>query len=94
MLIGMGTRSALLPVSTFALKEIEVQSSFRYYDTYPEALLLLSSDDGKLGGMAKKLVTHRFKLEETKEAFELLSRGVDEQGNFVLKIMVGSGVPC
>ncbi len=42
----------------------------------------------------KKLVTHRFKLEEAKEAFELLSRGVDEQGNLVLKIMVGSGVPC
>ena len=92
MLIGMGTRVALLPLSTAALREVDILGSFRYADTYPEALSLLSSPSSKLRTMVSKLVTHRFELSDTKKAFEMLAKGVDENGQLVLKIMVGPGV--
>ena len=37
----------------------------------------------------EKLVTHRFGLEDTRRAFEMMARGVDENGEMVLKVMVG-----
>lgn len=92
MLIGMGTRVALLPLSAAALREVDILGSFRYADTYPEALSLLSSPSSKLRMMVGKLVTHRFGLSDTKKAFEMLAKGVDEKGELVLKIMVGPGV--
>ncbi|KAF8155722.1 chaperonin 10-like protein [Crassisporium funariophilum] len=87
MLIGMGTRSALMPLSTAALREIDIMGSFRYANTYPEALHLLAS--GSLPTVSR-LVTHRFGLSETKKAFETLARGVDDKGALVLKVMVGA----
>jgi L-iditol 2-dehydrogenase len=86
MLIGMGTRNVALPISAAALREVDIQGSFRYANTYPEALSLLSS--GRLDNV-EKLVTHRFHLKDTRKAFEMLERGVDESGRLVLKIMVG-----
>lgn len=86
MLIGMGTRNVMLPLSAAALREVDIHGSFRYANTYPTALALLSS--GKLENV-EKLVTHRFGLQDTKKAFETLERGVDEDGQLVLKIMVG-----
>ncbi|KAH9174904.1 GroES-like protein [Lactarius sanguifluus] len=90
MLIGMGTRSTSLPLSAAALREVDIQGSFRYANTYPDALNLLASR--KLQNL-DKLVTHHFDLSDTAHAFDLLTRGVDEQGDMVLKIMVGSGTP-
>lgn len=87
MLIGMGTRNVVLPLSTAALREVDIQGSFRYANTYPAALTLLSS--GKLKNV-EKLITHRFPLKDTKRAFDLLSRGQDEDGNMVLKVMIDS----
>lgn len=86
MLIGMGTRNVMLPLSAAALREVDIHGSFRYANTYPTALALLSS--GKLENV-EKLVTHRFGLQDTRKAFETLERGVDEDGQLVLKIMVG-----
>ena len=91
MLIGMGTRTAYLPLSTAALREIDILGSFRYCDTYPQALALLA--EGTMP-MVSKIVTHRYKLEDAEKAFNVLSRGEDETGGLVLKVMVGSGVPC
>ena len=34
------------------------------------------------------------KLEDAEKAFDILSRGEDETGSLVLKVMVGSGVAC
>lgn len=92
MLIGMGTRTALLPLSTAALREVDILGSFRYADTYPQALALLASPSSELRTMVGKLVTHRFGLSDTKKAFETLAKGTDEKGGLVLKIMVGPGV--
>ena len=91
MLIGMGTRAAYLPLSTAALREIDILGSFRYCDTYPTALGLLAS--GTMP-MVSRLVTHRFTLEETGNAFDMMSKGTDQQGGLVLKVMVGTGVAC
>ncbi|KAI0034673.1 GroES-like protein [Vararia minispora EC-137] len=86
MLIGMGTRSTTIQLSAAALREVDIMGSFRYANTYPEALELLGS--GKLPNL-DKLVTHRFALEDTARAFDLVSRGADEHGRMVLKVMIG-----
>ncbi|KAF8955323.1 chaperonin 10-like protein [Flammula alnicola] len=99
MLIGMGTRAAYIPISSFALREVDIKGSFRYAGTYPEALALLSSSSSSalessssaLPGLVAKLVTHRFGLADTRRAFEMLAKGVDERGGLVLKVMVGEG---
>jgi len=69
MLVGMGTRNTSLPLSTAALREVDIQGSFRYANTFPEALALLASSSLK---NLDKLVTHRFGLSDTARAFEPL----------------------
>ena len=85
MLIGMGTRNTVLPLSSAALREVDIHGSFRYANTYPEALRLLST--GKLKNV-EKLISHRFPLSQANRAFELMARGKDENGNMVLKVMI------
>ncbi|KAI0760562.1 GroES-like protein [Fomes fomentarius] len=87
MLVGMGSRNVTLPLSAAALREVDIHGSFRYAHTYPTALELLAS--GKLPAI-EKIITHRFPLSDTARAFELLARGRDDDGNMVLKVMVGS----
>jgi len=88
MLIGMGSRNVSLPLSSAACREVDILGSFRYCDTYPDALALLAS--GELENV-EKLVTHRFKLQDTKQAFEIMQKGVDDNGDIVIKVMVGTG---
>ncbi|KAF7315798.1 PKS-ER domain-containing protein [Mycena indigotica] len=87
VLIGMGSRNVLLPLSAAATREVDLVGSFRYAHTYPEALSLLAG--GTLGAL-HKLVTHRFRLEDSQKAFELLSRGKDQDGGLVIKVVVGA----
>ncbi|KAG9313461.1 chaperonin 10-like protein [Chiua virens] len=87
MLVGMGTRNVMLPLSAAALREVDIQGSFRYANTYADALSLIAS--GKLENI-NKLVTHRMDLEDTERAFQLLARGKDEDGNMVIKVMINS----
>ena len=87
MLVGMGSRNVTLPISAAATREVDIHGSFRYAHTYPAALQLLAS--GRLPNI-EQIITHRFPLEDTARAFELLARGRDEEGRMVLKVMVGS----
>ncbi|KAJ3977105.1 GroES-like protein [Lentinula raphanica] len=122
-LVGMGSPSvSSFPISFAATREIDLIGSFRYADTYREAIDLLSGshifsnpeldrdvenpdhsdrNDAHNGAAAAhepkdtafsrklaKLVTHRFELSQTKEAFELLARGRDERGGMVIKVMI------
>ncbi|KAF9225880.1 GroES-like protein [Gyrodon lividus] len=87
MLVGMGSRNVLLPLSAAALREVDIVGSFRYANTYPAALSLLAS--GKLSNI-EKLITHRIQLQDTAGAFELLARGKDEDGNMVIKVIINS----
>lgn len=86
MLVGMGSRNVMLPLSAAATREVDIQGCFRYANTYPTALALLSS--GKLENV-EKLVTHRFPLEKSAYAFDLLAKGKDKDGKMVLKVMIG-----
>jgi len=88
MLIGMGSRNVVLPLSSACTREVDILGSFRYANTYSEALSMLGK--GELENV-DRLVTHRFPLEETQRAFEMMRKGVDDEGNMVLKVMVGPG---
>jgi len=90
MLVGMGTSTMSLPISYAATREVDILGTFRYANTYPSALALLGS--GVLKGV-DDLVTHRFPIGRTEQAFNLMRKGVDEAGCVVLKVVVdGDGV--
>ncbi|KIK55034.1 hypothetical protein GYMLUDRAFT_176298 [Collybiopsis luxurians FD-317 M1] len=105
-LVGMGNPVvSSFPISAAATREVDLIGSFRYADTYNEAVELLSGSklaartNGDSSGFDKhadfsqklsKLVTHRYPLSKTKEAFELLARGRDENGGMVLKVVIES----
>ncbi|THH30890.1 hypothetical protein EUX98_g3272 [Antrodiella citrinella] len=88
MLVGMGSRNVTLPLSAAATREVDIHGSFRYANTYPQALSLLAS--GQLPHI-ESIITHRFPLEKTAQAFEMLAKGRDAEGRMVIKIMVGPG---
>ncbi|KAF5371578.1 hypothetical protein D9758_003439 [Tetrapyrgos nigripes] len=96
-LVGMGTSTlSNFPLAAAALREVDLIGSFRYADTYPEAIRLLASPRSSptsesFGEKVSKLVSHKFNLADTQKAFELVARGRDEQGNMVLKVVVGNG---
>ncbi|KAG8993379.1 hypothetical protein FRB95_006377 [Tulasnella sp. JGI-2019a] len=84
-LVGMGTPIGYIPLSSSALREVDLIGVFRYANCYPEALSLLGS--GKLPGV-EKMVTQRFPIEDTERAFETLRRGRGDNGELVVKVMV------
>ncbi|KAJ3760377.1 GroES-like protein [Lentinula raphanica] len=87
-LIGMGSSLvSSFPISAAATREVDLIGSFRYADTYNEAVDLLS---GSHIFADTSLITHRYPLNLAKEAFELLARGRDEHGGMVLKVMIES----
>ncbi|KAI9734158.1 MAG: hypothetical protein M1818_006636 [Claussenomyces sp. TS43310] len=94
LLIGMGTPIQTLPISAAALREVDLVGVFRYAKTYPYGISVLA-DKGKseiTRGVGRslpdlsKLITHRYSgLENIPEAFKMAGRGVDDEGNLVLK---------
>ena len=102
ILIGMGSRNVVFPVSAAATREVDILGSFRYARTYGEALALIGSgrlkgkstpegSEGKELRVLEDMVTHRFALKDVKEAFELMRKGRDEQGRLCLKVVVNRG---
>lgn len=86
VMVGMGTPIQTLPMSASHLKEIDIIGIFRYANTYPIGLKILSS--GALPSL-DNMVTHRFKgLSGAKEAFELAGKTVDKDGKLVLKVLI------
>ncbi|KAJ5466032.1 hypothetical protein N7530_009819 [Penicillium desertorum] len=85
--IGMGNPIQTLPVGAAALREVDIIGVFRYDGhAYPAAIALLAS--GKMKSVEEKVVTHRLKLEEGERAFTLAGKGVDEEGNPVVKVII------
>lgn len=73
-------------MSTSHLKEVDIIGIFRYANTYPVGIKILSS--GVLPSL-DNMVTHRFKgLAAAKEAFELAGKTADKDGKLVLKVIV------
>jgi L-iditol 2-dehydrogenase len=64
--IGVGKNEINLPFMRCSVKEIDLQFQYRYCNTWPRAIRLVQSGLIDL----KKLVTHRFALEDAIKAFE------------------------
>jgi L-iditol 2-dehydrogenase len=100
----MGTPIQTLPISAAALREVDLIGVFRYANTYPKGIELLSrilsySSDAESRGNTgdavqrrpdvRKLITHRFKgFENVETAFEMAGRAVDGDGKLVIKVVV------
>lgn len=85
-MVGMGTPIQTLPMSASHLKEVDIVGVFRYANTYPVGIKILSS--GCFPSL-DNMITHRFRgLNAAKEAFELAGKTMDKDGNLVLKVLV------
>ena len=67
VITGVGKSHIQIPFMQLSTAEIDVRFVFRYKDTWPRAIRLVSS--GKMASL-KSLVTHTFPLERAKEAVE------------------------
>lgn len=93
MLIGMGSPIQTLPISAAALREVDLLGVFRYANTYPEAIELVSSGNPLLPDLSK-LISHRFKgFSGIPEAFGMAGRVQDDNGKLVLKVLVDTTSP-
>lgn len=64
-MIGVGKDFQNIPFMHLSSNEIDLRFQYRYHDTYPRAIRLVSEGLIEL----KPLVTHRYSLEEGLEAF-------------------------
>lgn len=71
ILTGMGQATVSIPLISATCREVDIRGVFRYKNTWPLCLQLLQ--EGKID--LKKLVTHRYPLEKTLEAFEMAKSG-------------------
>jgi L-iditol 2-dehydrogenase len=94
MLIGMGTPIQTLPLSAAALREVDLIGVFRYANTYPRGIEIVS-EKGQGYPDFSKLVTHRYNgLENADRAFQMAAKTKDDDGKLVIKVVleVGSDV--
>ncbi|UYV69013.1 SORD [Cordylochernes scorpioides] len=71
VLVGAGPKLQNLPVVEATMREVDVRGVLRYANCYQTALDLVASGAVDV----KPLVTHRFKLEQAKDAFEAAKSG-------------------
>jgi len=91
LLIGMGTPVQTLPISAAALREVDILGVFRYANTYPTGIEVVSKTGPDYPDFSK-LVTHRYTgLESADEAFEMAGKTKDDSGNLVIKVVLETG---
>ena len=71
VLVGLGQALASLPIVNAAIREIDIRGVFRYANCYPAALSLIAT--GRID--VKPLITHRFQIGESVQAFEMAESG-------------------
>lgn len=87
----MGTPIQTLPISAAALREVDILGVFRYANTYPVGIEVVSKKGAGYPDFSK-LVTHRYKgLDAAVEAFEMAGRTKDDNGNLVIKVVLETG---
>ncbi|KAG4028663.1 hypothetical protein MFRU_020g01020 [Monilinia fructicola] len=64
--VGVGKDEMTLPFMRLSTREVDLQFQYRYSNTWPRAIRLVESGIIDM----KKLVTHRFPLEDAVKAFE------------------------
>ena len=65
--VGVGKNEMQFPFMRMSTREVDVRFQYRYANTWPRAIRLLEA--GVLGDV-RKLVTHRFTIEDAVSAFE------------------------
>lgn len=88
-LVGMGASNPTIPLNDAAVREIDLVGVFRYVNTWPDALRLLASST--MEDIEKVMVTHKYPLQETTDAFQVISSASCHSEEMVLKVMVGPG---
>ena len=68
MEIGNGHNEQMIPLQNLSMREVDVRFLFRYVDTWPLVIRMLSA--GNLEGV-EEMITHKFRLEDAIGAFEL-----------------------
>ncbi|XP_019627053.1 PREDICTED: sorbitol dehydrogenase-like [Branchiostoma belcheri] len=71
VLVGLGPPTINIPIVNAAVREVDIRGIFRYANCYPTALSMVASGQVNM----KPMVTHRFSLEQTLEAFEASKKG-------------------
>jgi L-iditol 2-dehydrogenase len=64
--IGVGKNEMQIPFMRLSTREVDLQFQYRYSNTWPRAIRLMQSGIIDM----KKMITHRFKLEDAMAAFE------------------------
>jgi threonine dehydrogenase-like Zn-dependent dehydrogenase len=80
MLIGLGQDKVLLPTDIITTREVDVRGNFRYANVHQKSIALVQHGHIQL----PPLVSHRFKLENTIDAFQFAETG----GGGIIKIII------
>ncbi|KAG8627080.1 hypothetical protein KVT40_004563 [Elsinoe batatas] len=88
LLVGMGVPIQTLNLSAAALREVDLVGVFRYANTYPESIALVSRKAPGDPDFAS-LVTHTVRgLDRVQEGFELAGKTKDHNGGLVVKVVI------
>jgi L-iditol 2-dehydrogenase len=88
MIVGMGSPTTTLPLMAASSREIDLIGVFRYANTYPQAIEILSQSGEDYPDFSK-LLTHRFNgFENATEAFDMAGKPKDVDGNLVIKVLL------
>lgn len=92
MLVGMGHPIQTIPLGAAALREVDIVGVFRYSNTYPESIELVSQAMKSPNGPDfSKLITHKVSgFEDAAKAFEMAGKTKDADGKLVLKVIIDS----
>ncbi|KAJ8315827.1 hypothetical protein KUTeg_007977, partial [Tegillarca granosa] len=71
VIIGHGPKDVSFPVVACVAKEITIKGSFRYLNTWPTVIEMISC--GKID--VNPIISHHFTLEQTLQAFEMAKSG-------------------